>query len=305
MNSSSVHRCNADGGMSYLGKILWLFLNWLNNSWFPNVKDANLVVCNFIPELSEERWKQGHENGASPGRTLSNLFLMELPWDRIQSVLGHIHLMDVGCGSGNNSTRLQSWSGGRLSSYVGFDVRENESWNDLERLHGECRFVCADVADISGHLSGDINLIMSQSAIEHFQDDIQLFYEIRAFLDGKGKPAMQLHLFPSAACLRLYPWHGVRQYTPRTVSLLSRTFNDSSYSRLYRLGGSVCNKVLREFVTAPLLRPQQVDIRRRATPRYYSKRVRAAIESDIASQQSTPSFYALVIESYSQDIIFQ
>lgn len=305
MKSSSVHRYNADGGMSYLGKVLWLILNWLNNSWFANVKNANLVMCDFKPELSEERWNQAHENGASPGRTLSNLFLMELPWERIEHALGHIHVMDVGCGSGNNAARLQAWSGGRLSSYLGFDVREHEIWSDLERRHAECRFVCADVVDISKHLSGDINFIMSQSAVEHFEDDIALFNEIRAFLDAKSKPAMQVHLFPSAVCMRLYPWHGVRQYTPRTVSLLTSIFNESSCTRLYRLGGLACNKVLREFITAPLLRPRDVDKRRRARPNYYSRSVRAAIESDMASQQSAPSFYALVIESYSQDEMFQ
>lgn len=149
----------------------------------------------------------------------------------------------MGCGSGNNGPRVQSWSGGRVSGYVGLDARMHDDWKGIVDRQAECRFFRADVADISNHLSGDINLIMSQSAIEHFQNDVNFFSDIRMFLDRNPGPVIQVHLFPSAVGLRLYRWHGVRQYTPRTVSLLSSMFNHCSYSRLYRLGGAACNKV--------------------------------------------------------------
>ncbi len=274
-------------------------LNALNNVWFPNAKDKSLALGDFAPVLTGERWRQSHAGKASPSRTLSNLFLMQLPWEHIQDELGRINIVDVGCGSGNSSPRLQSWSGGRVATYTGVDVRSHENWKNVESLHAECRFFCADADDIGNHLSGDANLIVSQSAIEHFRNDVDFFSAMRTFVGRNRKPVIQLHLFPSAAGLRLYRWHGVRQYTPRTVSLLTRMFNNCSYSRLYWLGGAQCNAVHAEFMTTPLFARARVD------SRLYGDRVCTAISGDSASVQGAPSFYALVIHSHARERIFQ
>ena len=304
MHSSSVHLWNCDDGLSHLQKVLWMLLNFLNNSWFPNVRNRDLTVCDFKPDLSDEYWTQCHGGTASPSRTLANLFLMQLPWDQIQSELRHINILDVGCGSGNNGPRLQSWSGGRVSGYSGVDVREHSNWKGVAGNNEGFRFLCADAQDISSYFTGDTNFIMSQSAIEHLQQDIDFFTEIRALLDRSLKPVIQVHLLPSAAGLRLYRWHGVRQYTPRTVSLLSRIFNNCSYSCLYRLGGPVCNAVHMGFITTPLFAKGQAEMHK-PRPGPYSERVRAAIYADSAGLPSAPSFYALVIHSHARGIIFR
>ncbi len=282
-----------------------MLLNVLNNCWFPNARDRDLTMSDFKPDLSEECWKQFKGGTASPSRTLANLFLMQLPWHRIQSELGEIRILDVGCGSGNNGPRLQSWSGGRVSEYVGVDARAHDNWKGLAERHSDYRFFCADVANISSHLSGDFNLIMSQSAIEHFQKDIDFLSEIRAFLGRNSEPVIQVHLFPSAAGLRLYHWHGVRQYTPRTVSLLSRMFYDCSESCLYKLGGAACNILHMEFINKPLFARSQSDRLRRLVRGPYSERLREAIGVDSTSVQHAPSFYALVIHSRAQERIFR
>ena len=282
-----------------------MLLNVLNNCWFPSARNRDLTMCDFKPDLSEGCWKQFNGGTMSPSRTLSNLFLMQLPWHRIQGELGKIRILDVGCGSGNNGPRLQSWSGGRVSEYVGVDARAHDNWKGLTERHAKYRFFCADVAHISTHLSGDINLIMSQSAIEHFQNDIDFLSEIRAFLGRNSGPVIQVHLFPSAVGLRLYRWHGVRQYTPRTVSLLSRMFNDCSESRLYRLGGAACNMLHMEFINNRLFALSQANRRLRAVLGSYSDRLREAIAVDSTSVQHSPSFYALVIHSHAQDRIFR
>ncbi len=304
MHSSSVHRWNSDEGLTHLQKVLWTLLNVVNNSWYPNVRDHHLAVRDFEPDLSEEYWIQCHGGTASPSRTLANLFLMQLPWEQIQSELRYVNVLDVGCGSGNNGSRLQSWSGGRISRYVGADMREHSDWKDVSRRNAGVRFLCADAQDISTYFPGDTNFIMSQSAIEHLRWDIDFFTEIRAVLRRSLKPVIQVHLLPSAAGLSLYRWHGVRQYTPRTISLLSRIFNDCSYSRLYRLGGPVSNAVHMGFITKPLFAKGQADMHKlRSGP--YSARVRAAIAADSVGLPAAPSFYALVIHSHAREIIFR
>jgi SAM-dependent methyltransferase len=304
MHSSSVHNWNSDEGLTHPQKVLWMLLNVVNNSWFPNVRDQHLAVRDFKPDLSEEYWVECHGGTASPSRTLANLFLMQLPWDQIQSELRYINILDVGCGSGNNGTRLQSWSGGRISSYVGADMREHSNWKDVSGRNEGFRFLCADAQDIYSYFPGDTNFIMSQSAIEHLRQDIDFFTEIRAVLDHSVKPVIQVHLLPSAAGLSLYRWHGVRQYTPRTISLFSRMFNDCSYSRLYRLGGPVCNAVHMGFITKPLFAKGLADMHK-PRPGPYSDRVRAAIAGDSAGLPAAPSFYALVIHSHAREIIFR
>ena len=281
-----------------------MLLNVLNNCWFPNVRDRDLTMGDFKPDLSEECWRQFKGGTASPSRTLANLFLMQLPWHRIQGELGKIRILDVGCGSGNNGPRLQSWSGGKVSSYVGVDMRAHDNWKGVVERHAECRFYCADALDISSYLPDDASLIMSQSAIEHFQRDMDFFSEICAFIRHRVKPVIQVHLFPSAAGIRLYRWHGVRQYTPRTVSLLSRMFSEFSYSRLYRLGGAACNELHVESITTPLLAKPQLD-KLRPRPGLFSDRVREAIEDDIAGVSRDASFYALVTHSHARERIFR
>jgi len=279
-------------------------MNLMNNVWFPNAIGIDLTMCNFTPELTEEFWKQCHGDSASPSRTLANLFLMQLPWLRMQDELGDIRILDVGCGSGNNGPRLQAWSGGKVSSYVGVDIRTHDNWKGVVERHAECRFYCADALDISSYLIDDTSLIMSQSAIEHFQQDMDFFSEICAFIRRSGKPVIQVHLFPSAAGIRLYRWHGVRQYTPRTVSLLSRMFSEFSYSRLYCLGGAACNELHVESLTTPLLAKAQLD-KPRHRPGPFSDRVRAAIAADSAGVSREASFYALVIHSHARERIFR
>jgi len=49
--------------------------------------------------------------------------------------------------------------------------------------------------------------------------------------------------FTLMACLKLYLWHGFRQYTPRTVSYITQLFDASnSYPILVNLGDTCSDK---------------------------------------------------------------
>src|SRR5205823_3432032 len=106
---------------------------------------------------------------------------------------------------------------------------------------------------------------------------------------------------PSAACLRLYLLHGVRQYTPRTLSTITRLFEDSDVA-LYRLGGRACNRLHYEFITKQLFRRGDL---RAARPEEYERRLAAAIDQDMARPQRSPAFYALVIHTRPRTRLFQ
>jgi hypothetical protein len=131
--------------------------------------------------------------------------------------------------------------------------------------------------------------------------DLQFFERLRQYVASVDGPVLQVHLCPSAACLKLYLFHGVRQYTPRTLSTVTRLF-DNADVMLYGLGGSACNRLHLRFITYPLL-VRGVDYRL-ARAAEYQRRLIAAIEQDMSRPQRSPAFYALVIHSHPRGRLF-
>ena len=296
MKSSSVHQWSSDAGLNHLQKILWMILNWVNNHWFPNWIDSNLSKICFYPVVNKHSWNATYETMTSPSRILAKIFMLQLPWREICLELGDLHILDIGCGSGNNGVRLQRWSGNMVSTYVGMDLKRHNNWKEVINILSKSSFIQTDVADVSQCFKAETNFIFSQSSIEHFGDDIKLFHDIHAFVRQNAKPVIQVHLLPSAVGLSLYRWHGVRQYTPRTISMLTKVFNDCSYARLFPLGGTRCNMAhiaLRKFHQ----RSNVDDGRTKMLQYEYTDKVREAIVSDAEKVQERPSFYALVIHS--------
>ena len=167
---------------------------------------------------------------------------------------------------------------------------------EVVNILSKSSFMQTDVANVSQCFKAETNFIFSQSSIEHFTDDIKLFHDVHTFVSQRSKPVIQVHLLPSSVGLSLYRWHGVRQYTPRSVSMLTKIFNDCSYARLFPLGGKRCN-----IAHVSLRRLQKIPkVDEGHTQRLqheYAGRVREAIVSDAENVQERPSFYALVIQS--------
>lgn len=207
--------------------------------------------------------------------------------------LGDLHILDVGCGSGGYGPRLLEWSGGHVSSYTGADLQGQAAWAALERSDRRLRFVEASAAHMAENIPAGTNVVMSQSTIEHIEGDLDVFRRIAAYAARLERPSLQVHLCPSAACLGLYLFHGVRQYTPRTLSKISRLFERAEVT-VYRLGGRECNRLHFEFITWPLL-VQGRDLRETRAAEYERRR-REAIVADMTVPQRSPAFYALVIE---------
>jgi SAM-dependent methyltransferase len=252
-------------------------------------------------ELSQVDWEKSNIK-ASPSRRLSGLFFLKLPWDKIESELGEIHVMDVGCGKGNMAILLQDFSGARIKSYTGLDIVAHSQWQEISTLNPWIHFRSSDSKEIRKHIPDATTLIVSQSALEHFENDLTFFREIRDFIDEKRTPALQIHLFPSPACLELFGLHGVRQYTPRSVSIIAKLFEKNSFSILFPLGGAASNRVHREYITRPLA-ATGIDLRDMRTAEY-DRAVKSALLQDMTDNSHNPSFYALVIHSFHRNLIW-
>ena len=59
-------------------------------------------------------------------------------------------------------------------------------------------------SNISEFIDNETNLFITQSAIEHFNYDLEYFEQIKTFIDKKQKNIIQIHLFPSPVSLWLY-----------------------------------------------------------------------------------------------------
>lgn len=244
--------------------------------------DPKLEIKQFISKIQEA----DINSASSPARLLSDLFWKHLPWDRITDEIGLISAFDSGCGSGRYGSYLDLVSNGRISRYKGVDVYEHANWENLKK---NTKFMCEKYngKQIQKHIPPETNFFMSQSAIEHFANDLRYFKDVKTFIEIHPERAiMQVHLIPSAACMKLYGRHGYRQYTPRTISKITRMFPDAQCI-LFGLGGPACNRVHKKYITDTDLRKTNLNA--------FKQNVFRAITEDDQMPPTDPSFWALVI----------
>jgi len=227
-------------------------LNFINNLNAEKNVDARIKKFYFKTNNFEEQYTK-LEHLSSPSRKLSDLFWMNLDWTSLENALGELKICDIGCGSGNYFLKLQEYSGNKIKKYVGLDIVENKNWENLKDNYGEVDFHQYDGKNIRNLIPAGTTLIISQSAIEHFLEDITIFKQLRDFTSKVKQNVNQIHLFPSKACINLYPFHGVRQYTLRNISKITKLFSDIPELELYELGGENSYKVHREFINIGLL----------------------------------------------------
>ena len=291
--STSWHKLSADRRLSKPQRILWIAFNLFNNA-LPRIdideRVRELKFCLAEHEL-DELWDRIADT-SSPSRRLCDLFWMSLPWPAISTELTAASVVEVGCGSGVYGRLLERTLGECFRSYVGIDIKSNEQWKDFDAPR--FRFEVGTASDARRFLLG-ANLILTQSALEHFEDDLLYFRQVSMHVLGSKYPILQVHLMPSASCITTFPWHGIREYTPRTVSKITRLFGIETKPYLFWLGGSRCNQIHRKFITWPLFR-YGVDLRYAESAKYL-RSLRSAILDDFRGGASNPAFYALVLAS--------
>ena len=280
--------------MAYLG------LNLLNNTVAGSARDPGLVLGRFHDRKLHEHWAL-IDKGSSAARALSNLLWMSLPWKHIAEKLGPLHVVDVGCGSGEYGARLEQWSGLRFASYTGLDRTRSPNWDKLRTAHPHFRFVAADAERIRDHLPEDANVFISQSALEHVAGDLEYFRAVHEFIVSRRRQSVNIHLVPGPLALPLYLCHGIRQYSLRTLSYISRLFGGCARTDCFGLGGWRATQLHFRSITLPILLRRGGDLRGDPS---YDQELKAAITADMEQPSSLPIFYALVIQAYlDQDIL--
>jgi hypothetical protein len=138
----------------------------------------------------------------------------------------------------------------RPVTYHGFDIRCMDVWQERCVLYDNLQFTQYERGFERRHLLGEFNFFISQSAMEHVVHYLSYFQVIANYLAEMGKPAIQIHLVPSVACLDHFGLHGFRQYSPRTLSKSSNIFLNSICT-LFCLGGANTNTIHKQVITIP------------------------------------------------------
>ena len=293
--TTSIHILSADRGLNFPLKILHFILNKLNNL-FPNYKiDKSLEIRNFKDNNLKKNWSKLNIKH-SPGRKLSNLFWINLPWNLIKMELNKINILDIGCGLGNSGFNLVNFSNNNINSYVGLDIKKNNNWIKLKKIYPFFQFYKFNGKDLTDFILPNTNFFITQAAIEHFEEDLSFFKQLRDYICSSKKNVIQIHIFPAATTHSLMPFHGVRQYTPRTVSKIIRLFKNFSYTVQFNLGGKNCNYLHYKYITEPRRKKLGGDLRFEKT-QHYNKLSYNAIKKDMEHQQKSPIGYALIIHS--------
>ena len=301
MKSSSLHTLNADKGLSFFEKPLYLFLNWLNNLLSYTNVDKRI---NFKPlSMNWKNYLDKTHKESSMARKLSDLFWWTLPWEKINNELGEINIFDTGCGSGGYGVRLIEASNNSVNSYTGVDAKEKATWNEFQSKYKNFKLIKSTSNDVSSFIPKETNLIMTQSAIEHFDEDLLYFEQIKKFVDSSNKPVLQIHVFPAVSTLPLYLFHGLRQYNPRNISKITRMFDDHSLITLILLGRREGRKLHFKYFTWPVLILRKFAKPTFDTSEYELEMTRALVEDGKEAAKS-PIFWALIIETRMKEGIF-
>ncbi len=299
--TTSIHILSADRGLNLPLKMLYYLLNKINNL-FPYYKvDKSLEIRSFQDKNLKKNWPKCRIT-YSPGRKFSELFWINLPWDLIKRELNGINVLDIGCGSGYYGEKFVNYSMNNINSYVGLDIKTNDNWINLKKKYSFFQFIKFDGRHFTDLIPNETNFFVTQAAVEHFEEDLTFFKQIRDYISSSRRNAIQIHVLPSRASLPITRFHGVRQYTPRTISKIVRLFKDFSYSILFNLGGKHCRYVAYKYITEP--GRKKLGNMRIIKSHEYNKLSFNAVKKDMDYPQRIPSGYALVIHSNSKKNIF-
>jgi SAM-dependent methyltransferase len=305
LNSSSFHKINGDVYLTNTQKKLYFELNSLNNKYGKNRVSGNLEEK--IVKLDLKRLNlSSYDEMSSPSRKLSDLFWNSLDWKFInQELLDGVKVLDSGCGTGVYLNKLNKISDTNFISYTGFDLHSRVEWiSAYKNFSFPVSFVECDSKNVLDVLSSQ-NLVISQSAIEHFPEDLKYFRSLKKYVDSVDYPVIQIHLIPGPAALELYGLHGIRQYNYRTASKINSIFN-SDFSYIAPLGGSRSFKTHYNWLTTPLIKKGESDLRLEHLSQYSSEVNESIYEDNMSMDAVNPHFYALIIgNNFKRKVSFQ
>ena len=295
--SSSMHIISGDNNPGLLKKIFWILINFIINIFSSLIRmDPYLKLSFHKTEDFEDKLNKINKT-FTPTRTATDLYWLSIPKNEIIKNLGKIKVLDVGCGSGIYYYLLRDIFGEKLELYTGFDKKLRIS-SEL-KVEKNVNFIEDDVENL-GQLAKNYNLIISNSFIEHIDNDLKMFENLK-IIEENNHPTLQIHTFPAKPCLFTYLAHGIRQYSSGTVSKISKTF-DNYKTRKFLIGlGSkyISNFHFNEITLKKIFRRKN-NIERNNLEIYRNKFI-DAYKKDLSLKDkiniNKANFYALILET--------
>jgi hypothetical protein len=289
--SSSVHTVNSDYPLSIFGKFLYLIYNLFNNMLNSSPKDAFEIRYLPAPLTGELADRIESCGKISPSRFLSNEFWSNLNLENIKSALGgEVSALEIGCGTGRYGKLLLDKD--CSLKYVGADISEPPLW--APESHSDSMFLKASYEDVEDYLEGH-NFLFTQSALEHFEFDLDLFSRITKNQKNTKMPLIQVHVFPSGPCLRTFLWHGIRQYNFRTIRKIIEIAQPETKPILISLGGPNTNNFHWRSITRFSIRKLHERMYT-SSPSYSLSMANAIKRDELSRRPRSASFYVLLLQ---------
>ena len=296
MESTSFHSVNADKGLNRLHKLLWLLNNLFENCISGIIPFGRIKITHFSfnPEkINTYNVIGARKNQSSPTRLFNDIFWNELDFSEIKSELqNRLDAIEIGCGHGIYGDFLSS----RLDedfSYMGIDPMESNNWDVLSN-NKNLTFVKDSSEAITKYLNNK-NFIFTQSAIEHFDNDLKFFRDLAKYVNECPYSTYQIHTFPSSLSIFSYPLHGIRQYNMKNIKKICNLFPKSKLE-LIALGS--ISSVFFHFKVITLPRLLGKSDLRVSNNDQYLKGLSDAVKKDLRKpKKNLASFYALIIKT--------
>ncbi|MEI7657579.1 MAG: class I SAM-dependent methyltransferase [Phycisphaerae bacterium] len=225
-------------------------------------------------------------DGCSPGRVAAVEFFAHAA-ACIAAMAGDrpVTIVDVGAGAGG---QLDAFiDAGLRGRYIAIDIARHRKWKDGPRSHFERTLIVADVNRFDAGTLPPIDVLVSNTALEHIRDDAGA---IRSLSTRLAAGAAQAHFVPAEAALHLYGPHGSRQYSPWCLEQRFPT------GEIFRYGGPAAAAVHREWITPAT---QAGGCRRDQDPAAYRRLRDLAMDQDEQDGNTPALMYGVLVAAAS------
>lgn len=219
--------------------------------------------------------------GSTPARVSTVEFFACIAAELAPTLRGQpITIVDIGAGGGGQLDPFEA--NGLQGRYIAIDIARSPRWIDGPRGGFTRELIVSDINAFDVSQLPPIDLLVSNTALEHIRDDAQAITALQTRLKPDG---FQVHFVPGEASLALYGPHGYRQYSPRCLGALFPG------ARIYRYGGEATNALHKHWIT-PATRNGTCP--RDENPQEYCRLRTMALAEDQRTGNTPASMYGVV-----------
>ena len=285
MRSNILKNISGDKKLNFFEHLYWLLIAYVNVKIDRFKVNKEIKVLNYKPKRTYNFLKK---NKPSPSRYWCDLFWQELPYKLIFN--RGFRALEVGCGSGIYGNFLQKKAG--FKNYTGIDI--DNKWKAQSK---KIKFFKDSFQNVDKYLN-KINFLFTQSALEHFDEDIDFHIKVSKHIQNrkKEKKFFQLHLVPSEQCLFTYLAHGYRHFSINNISKICSFYSKKENNFfIFKLGSINSFKLHLRYITLPRF-ISKITSRYNET-NYEQKLDRAILKDKKYPNNKNCSFYAIMILS--------